>query len=148
MALRILAVLGVALGAVTGCASNHTDDTLVDFRITGGFAGPSGDTSLQIDTAGAATRTPPRAAPVTIQLDAAALADLNAQIRDAQFPTLAPSYGCLGCVDEAVYEISVALDGAQYHVSVDSDFNASDPQGLQHLVATLHQIAQPALGVD
>jgi hypothetical protein len=131
--------LGIALGAAAGCASSS--DELIDYRVTGGFSGRGDGTSLQLRTDGTGTRTT-TAGTQPVVLDRAALTALNRQIADAQFPSLQPSYGCHGCVDQLVFELAVQVNGHRYEVR-DDQGNTSSPESLRALLSTLQQIAPP-----
>jgi hypothetical protein len=135
LAFSILVVC-CALGA--GCASQP--GTLVDYQVTGGFAGNGDGTSLVLDTSGIGTRTTTSGA-TPVHLEPAQLADLNAKIRDARFATLQPTYGCNGCTDGFVYDIAVQSSGRHYEVSFDE--SSAYPDGLRALLATLKQLAPP-----
>ena len=124
----------LALGA--GCSSQPGE--LVDYQVTGGLTGHGDGSSLTLDTRGVGTRTTTSGA-IPVQLDPAALSDLNAKIRDAQFATLQPTYGCNGCTDGFVYDIAVQSGGRHYEVSFDE--SSAYPGGLRTLLATLKQLA-------
>lgn len=134
-----LCLAGLAL--VAGCSSQT--GVLVDYQVTGGLTGRGDGTSLTVDTSGVGTRTSAHDGPIALQLDPAALADLNAKIRDAQFATLQPSYGCNGCNDQFVYKIAAQSNGQRYEVSVDQNDSLTYPEGLHALVTTLKQLAPP-----
>lgn len=138
---RVTSILPLCFAIATGCSSQPTE--LVDYRVTGGLAGGGDGPSLTLDSRGSGTRTTSNGDTVPVHLGAAALADLNARIRDAQFATLQPSYGCHGCNDQYVYEIAVQSDGRHYEVSVDKDSTVVYPDGLRALIATLTQLAPP-----
>jgi hypothetical protein len=76
----------------------------------------------------------------TAMLDSAALDDLARKIDDAQFSTLEPMYGCGGCTDDAVYTITVRIDGAPYTVRADS--GSDFPDRLRPLIDTLRDISE------
>ena len=139
MTLRILIPLGFLLGAAAGCADPA--DGPIDYEVTGGIGGVGDGTSLHVEPDGTATRTSPHKPPVTEKLDAATFGDLRRKVADARFPDLAPHYGCGGCADQFVHEISVELDGQHYKVAVDIDESVSYPDGLRTLLGTLQQIA-------
>jgi hypothetical protein len=139
MSPRTLVPLCVALGAATGCSGS---DPLVDYSVTGGFGGNGDGTSLHVTSAGMATRTSRDGGTQTVQLDATTVADLNQKIASAQFPGLQPVYGCPGCADEYVYEVTVEIDGTTYAAKVDQ-FASPVPESLQTLLTTLGQIAAP-----
>jgi hypothetical protein len=129
----------VALGAAIGCSGS---DTLVDYGVTGGFDGHGNGTSLHVTSDGMATRTSRAGGTQTIQLDATTVADLNQKIANAQFPSLQPVYGCPGCADEYVYEVTVEVNGYTYVARVDQ-LASMVPESLQTLLTTLGQIAAP-----
>lgn len=141
MARPILVPLGLGLVLVTAaaCSSSGTVGT-IDYRVTGGLTGRGDGTALHVEPDGTATRTSPTEGMVNETLDPATLDDLHRKVQDAGFPDLEPSYGCLGCGDEYVYELAVELDGQQYKVSVDS-FAMNPPESLGTLVSTLKQLA-------
>jgi hypothetical protein len=131
--------LCLALGA--GCSSQT--DALVDYQVSGGFSGSGDGTSLTLDTRGVGSRVTAHSGTVPVQLDPAALADLHAKIRDAQFATLQSTYGCHGCADQLVYDIAVQADGHHYEVSIDESDTITYPEGLHALLVTLKQLAPP-----
>jgi hypothetical protein len=139
MSPRTLVPLCVALGAASGCSGS---DALVDYGITGGLDGKGNGTSLHVTSDGLATRTSRDGGTQTVQLDATTVADLNQKIADAQFPSLQPVYGCPGCADEYVYEVTVEVNGFTYAARVDQ-FASPVPESLQTLLTTLGQIAAP-----
>jgi len=131
-------ILVACAALAAGCSSKPAE--LIDYQVTGGFAGNGDGTSLTLDTNGIGTRTTTSGA-TPVRLDPAALADLNAKIRDAEFATLQPTYGCNGCNDGFVYEIAVQSSGRHYEVSFDE--SATYPDGLRALLATLKRLAPP-----
>ena len=132
--------LALALAAAAGCSSGPADGP-IDFRVTGGFSANGDGTAIHIEPDGTAARTSPTEGTVTERVDAATLAGLQSEIHDAQFPELAPAYGCLSCADEYRYEVTVELDGATYKVSVDGSQDGTRPAALQAVVDTLKQLA-------
>ena len=136
---RLLVSLGFTLGAAVGCASPSNGP--IDFRVAGGLSGRGDGTAIHIEPEGIATRTSPTDGTVTEPIGPAALAALQGQIRDAQFPGLAPNYGCLGCGDTYYYQVTVELDSASYTVAVDSSRDAGEPPALAAVIDTLKQLA-------
>ena len=139
MAPRTLVPLCVALGAASGCSGS---DALVDYGVTGGLDGQGNGTSLHVTSDGVATRTSRDGGTQTVQLAATTVADLKQKIASAQFPGLQPVYGCPGCADEYVYEVTVEVNGFTYATRVDQ-FASPVPDSLQTLLTTLGQIAAP-----
>lgn len=139
MSLRTLVPLCVTLGAAAGCSGS---DALVDYSVTGGLTGNGNGTSLHVTSTGMATRTSREGGTQTVQLDATTFGDLKRRIADAQFPSLQPTYGCPGCADGYVYEVTVEVDGSTYAAKVDQ-FASTVPESLQTLITTLGQIAAP-----
>ena len=135
---QFLVPFGFALAAV-GCASPSNGP--IDFRVSGGLTGQGDGTAIHIEANGTATRTSPTDGTVTEQIDPATLATLQGQIRDAQFPGLAPEYGCLGCADAYFYTVTVELDGASYTVAADNSQSTGEPAALMAVIDTLKQLA-------
>jgi len=136
---RLLVSLGFTLVAAVGCASPSNGP--IEFRVAGGLTGRGDGTAIHIEPGGTATRTSPTDGTVTEQIAPATLAALQGQIRDAQFPGLAPNYGCLGCGDEYYYQVTAELDGASYTVAVDGSPDAGEPPALTAVIDTLKQLA-------
>jgi hypothetical protein len=136
---RLLVPVGLALASAAGCASPSTGP--IDFHVSGGFAGGGDGTAIHIETSGTATRTSRTDGTVTEQIDPVRLATLQGQIRDAQFPALAPQYECLSCADVYVYTVIVELDGASYTVAADNSQHAGEPDALVAVIDTLKQLA-------
>ena len=146
MNIRILLTFGLLAG---GCVSDEpvergrSSGELVAVSAVSGGGVPGGDgTSLHIDAGGTATRTTRDNGTQTATLDAATVADVRRKIDDAQFPTLAPSYGC-SCADESVYHLSAPLDGTAYEV--DAATTAGTPAPLIALIGTLRDILRRPL---
>lgn len=137
---RVVLGLGLVLAAATGCSSGPADGP-IDFRVTGGFGGNGDGTAIHIEPDGTAARTSLTEGTVTEHLDAATLGGLQSQIHDAQFPQLAPEYGCLSCADDYRYEVTVEIGGTSYKTSVDSSPDGTQPAALQAVVDTLKQLA-------
>lgn len=136
---RLLVSLGFTLGAAVGCASPANGP--IDFHVAGGLTGRGDGTAIHIEPGGAATRTSPTDGTVTEHIAPGTLATLQGRIRDAQFPGLAPNYGCLGCGDGYYYQVTVELDGASYTVAADGSPEAGQPAALTAVIDTLKQLA-------
>jgi hypothetical protein len=129
---------GLALLVSGGCANN--DDRTIDYELTGGFAGVHA--SVHVDPDGELTRIKQDGSTVTGQLDAAALADLQGKVDQAQFASLEPMYDC-NCADDLLHTITVHVDGARYTVAVDG--TAAYPDRLKPLIDTLEaMVADPS----
>ena len=139
MTRRFLVSCGLALLVSGGCADN--DDRTIDYELTGGFAGVHA--SVHIDPDGKLTRIKQNGRTETGQLDAAALADLQGKVDQAQFASLEPMYDC-NCADDVLHTITVKVDGARYTVAADG--TAAYPDRLKPLIDTLEaMVADPVV---
>jgi hypothetical protein len=165
MATRTLVVLVLVLAGASGCASdgrggdgpgsdpgtpNPTCQPIggfttgidsvgrFDYRVTGGLSGGGDGTSLQIDSSGVFTRHTLQRGTETGRLDPATLQDLTDKARAVQFPSPCIMYGCGGCGDTYVHNVSVQLDAIPYTVQVDE--LASPPPPVQALLDALKAI--------
>jgi hypothetical protein len=94
-----------ALGTA-GCAGQS--DTIIDYQRTGGLAGLNESRHITID--GTITRPKTGGGTETATLDPTTVDDLERRLEAADFPTLAPAYGCGGCPDVIVYTLLVPAD--------------------------------------
>jgi hypothetical protein len=149
MTSRIILLSSVALGGLGSCAG--TPDGIIDYELTGGFAGVH--LSVHIDRDGEMMRTKFDRTTETRRLDPAVLSDLLDKVEIAEFPTLEAVYGCGGCADDFVHTISVQLDGrsrerVRHHgasYTVTTDGSANYPERLRPLIDTLSTMVQEAL---
>lgn len=125
--------------AISGCASEGEGDLPgpVDYQYTV----RTEFTDVHIDPDGTMTRTHIVGPTETLVLDPSTVADLRRAILDAQFPTLAPRYGCGGCADDAVHTITVELGGRSYTVEAE-EHDANVPVHLRPAIETLYAISQ------
>jgi hypothetical protein len=130
---RLLVSCGLAVLAASGCAGGG--DGPIDYQLSGGFIGIHAN--VHIDPDGKLTGVKQNGTAVNGQLDAAALADLQNKVDQAQFATLEPMYDC-NCADDLLHTITVKVDGTEYTVKVDgtSDY----PDRLKPLIDTLEDM--------
>lgn len=158
-ALPAVAVVGALLGAL-GCSGGAGDphdagphgpcDVVggpstasatfggLDYVVGGGLTGQGDGTALHIAADGAFDRHTPLRGDEQGMLDPAALQDLAARARAAEFPTLCLMYLAPAAGDDLVAQVSVHFDGATLTVRV-SEFG-DPPDRLQALLDALHQI--------
>jgi hypothetical protein len=123
--------LAAGLLVMIGCTSHAPDGVGigdVDFRIT--QASTEDHPTMHIAPDGTATRVTLQRGTQTAVLDPATLDDLHAKVEAAQFPTLAPHYGCTGIcplILSPLYHMTVQLDGRSYGTEVESFFLMSQP---------------------
>lgn len=129
----------VLVAVIGGCASRtEALEAPVDYQLLAYEA--TQRTTLHLEPDGTVTRTRSNLPTDTVRLAQATLDDIARKIEDAGFSTLEPTYGCGGCTDDAVYTITVGIDGARYTVQADSmsDF----PDRLQPVIDTLRDISE------
>jgi hypothetical protein len=115
----------------------------IDYQVVGGFSGHGDGTTLHVAANGAFSRHTAQHGDEQGSLDSAALADLVARARAAEFPTLCPMYASSGVADDLVYQVSVQFDGRQI-TSRASQFG-DPPDRLQAVIGALQQIVQRPL---
>lgn len=156
---RILATLATVIGTLGGCSSDanpqgtcdlvggpETDRATVgaiDYQVIGGFTGQGDGTSLHIQPDGSVTRQTRTHGAEQGQLDQAALGDLVAKVRSAQFPTLCTVYSCAGCGDNYVDQVSVQFGGDV--LTVKASQLGDPPDRLREVIGTLQQIVSGPL---
>ena len=144
MTIRMLLACGLVTGMIGGCASRMEAppeaplDTPVDYQLLAFEA--TQHVMLHIEPDGTMTRTRMQLPAETANLDPATLEDIARKIDDAEFPALAPTYGCGGCTDDAVYTVAVQVDGAPYTVRADS--TSAIPDRLRPVIDTLRNISE------
>ena len=132
---------GLAFLTVAGCADGKNG--AIDYQLTGGFVGLHA--SVHIDPDGKLSGTKEGGSAVTGQLDAAALADVQNKVDQAQFATLEPMYEC-SCADDLLHTITVDVDGTEYTVKADG--TADYPDRLKPLINTLQRMVEPPLNAQ
>ena len=110
----------------------------LDYAIVGGFTGQGDGTTLHIAADGAFGRHTMLRGDEQGMLDPAALQDLIARARAAEFPSLCQLYPAPGAGDDLVTQVSVHLDATTLTVQV-SEF-ADPPDRLQALLDALQLI--------
>jgi hypothetical protein len=151
-------LLGVVIGAFgcSGAGDPHGPCPLVggppsagamfggiDYQVVGGFSGQGDGTSLQIQPDGSFTRHTPQRGAEQGQLDPAALRDLIAAARSAQFPTLCMMYEAPGVADELVYQVSVRFDASVLIARASQ--GGEPPDRLEAVIDALRQIVDRPL---
>lgn len=138
---RFMLSCGLVVLASGGCADSK--DGAIDYQLTGGFIGVHA--SVHIEPDGRLSGTKQDGKPVTGQLSATELADLQAKVDQAQFTTLAPMYDC-SCADDLLHTITVDVDGTEYTVKADG--TADYPERLKPLIVTLEGMVQPPVNAQ
>jgi hypothetical protein len=158
-AMQIVAALGFAVGALSGCSSrgdpHGTCEVVggsstaaatfggIEYRVTGGLSGDGNGTSLQIDRYGAVTRQTLQRGTERGQLDQGTLDEVIADARAAEIPTLCAMYRCAGCADDFVHEVMAQLDDVVLVVQV-SDLG-DPPDRLHALIDLLQELVDRRL---
>jgi hypothetical protein len=155
----VLALASLAIAAAIGCSGDgdphgscnaaggpSTASAVfggIDYQIVGGITGHGDGTTLHVAPDGSFSRHTPQRGSEQGLLDPAALRDLVARARAAEFPTLCLMYAASGAVDDFVYQVSVQFDGREI-TSRASQFG--DPPGrLQAVIDAVQQIANRPL---
>lgn len=131
-----LAVCAIASCTDNGDPTNNDVGQTIDYELSVYDIGIH--PSIHIDPDGQAVWTKADGSVTEFQLDADALADLHRKVEDAMFNTLEPIYGCGGCADDAVHEVTVQEHGLSY--AVQADTRAAYPERLRPVLETLKSL--------
>lgn len=110
----------------------------LDYAVVGGLTGQGDGTTLHIAADGAFGRHTTQRGDEQGLLDLAALQDLVARARAAEFPTLCLLYAAPGAGDDLVAQVSVRFDAVMLTVRVSE--LGDPPARLQALLDAVHQI--------
>lgn len=137
MLLRTILSTSLAI-SILGCSDDPVYREGIEYSLTGeAIVVPH---RLHIDLNGEMTRIKGSSTDVRT-LDAETLEVLWHSVEFAYFATLAPMYGCGGCLDDNVHVIRVTRDGMTHEVSADT--NSDYPEHLVPLIITLERLLDP-----